>query len=154
YSQGYEVNIQLRPGERLTRNWSNKGLHINMEGDGGAPGCLNARAGDPALAYSVNLFGDLAPGRIGNGALEYNVPLKSGEFRAGALTAENLACNSEDHAGPAVHVTDAAQPATLIIRMPSSYVYLGGTAHVKATIGTGGEVAIFLSDNNGLDWKD
>ena len=33
---GYEVNIQLRPGERLTRNWFNKGLHVNMDG-GDAP---------------------------------------------------------------------------------------------------------------------
>jgi hypothetical protein len=30
YSQGYQVDIQLRPGERLTRNWPNKGLHVNM----------------------------------------------------------------------------------------------------------------------------
>src|ERR1041384_3352243 len=29
YSTGYQVNIQLRRGERLTRNWSNRGLHVN-----------------------------------------------------------------------------------------------------------------------------
>jgi len=27
---GYELNVQLRVGERLTRNWFNKGLHVNM----------------------------------------------------------------------------------------------------------------------------
>ncbi|MGB2823611.1 MAG: hypothetical protein WBF17_21705 [Phycisphaerae bacterium] len=34
YSQGYQVNIQLRPGERLTRNWFHKGLHVNGVGSG------------------------------------------------------------------------------------------------------------------------
>jgi hypothetical protein len=154
YSQGYEVNIQLRPGERLTRNWSNKGLHINMEGDGGPPGCINAKTGEPALAYSVNTFGDLAPGRVGNGSLEYNVPLKSGEFRSAALAVENLAGVDEDHAAPAVHVKDPNQPATLIIRMPSSYVYLSGSVALKTAVGSGGEMSVFLSDNNGLDWKE
>ena len=43
---------------------------------------------------------------------------------------------------------------TLIIRMPSSYVYLAGSASVKTTVAAGGEVAIFISDNNGLDWKE
>src|SRR5438270_5645610 len=38
YSQGYEVNVQLRPGERLVRNWSNPGLQVN--GGEGAPGWL------------------------------------------------------------------------------------------------------------------
>ena len=32
YAQGYHVNIQLREGERLTRNWINKGLEINPGG--------------------------------------------------------------------------------------------------------------------------
>ena len=32
YSLGYKVNIQLRPGERLTRNWFNRGLFVNMDG--------------------------------------------------------------------------------------------------------------------------
>src|SRR5262249_17016141 len=55
YSQGYQVNVQLRPGERLTRNWSNRGLHVNMK-DGGkdaeAPGCLAGKTGTGALAYT------------------------------------------------------------------------------------------------------
>src|SRR6516165_8935669 len=67
YSQGYQVNIQLRPGERLTRNWSNKGLHINSD-VGGAPGCLTERTGKYSAA-----MGDLAPGRIGNGTHEYEI---------------------------------------------------------------------------------
>ena len=33
YSQGYRVNVQLRRGERLVRNWSNIGLHVNMRED-------------------------------------------------------------------------------------------------------------------------
>ncbi len=29
-TMGYQVNVQLREGEKLTRNWFNKGLHVNM----------------------------------------------------------------------------------------------------------------------------
>ena len=92
YSQGYRVNVQLRPGERLTRNWFNKGLHVNMDGAGGTPGCLGKRAG---MGYQRRL-GDIAPGRVGNGLREYDVPLSDGTFRTGALAVENLACTSDD----------------------------------------------------------
>jgi hypothetical protein len=151
YSQGYRVNIQLRKGERLVRNWLNRGIHVDMD-DGGAPGCLTERVGAGILTHSVR-FGDLAPGRIGNGTLIYEVPLTDGEFRAGAMDATNLACTADDGKAPAVHVADAARPATLVIRMPSSYVYLDGQATVRAVVPQGGAIDVELSDNNGLDWK-
>ena len=102
YSQGYRVNIQLRRGERLTRNWFNKGLHVNMAEDN-APGCLNGKVGENDLRYAPK-YGDIAPGRIGNGTLEYRVPLADGGFRSGALQTDNLACTADDGQGPAVHV--------------------------------------------------
>jgi hypothetical protein len=145
YSQGYQVNIQLRRGERLTRNWSNRGLHVKMT-DGKAPGCLAGKTGAGALTYTPK-YGDLAPGRIGNGTLEYEVPVKSAAYRSGALAAENL----DDGA---VRVHDAARPATLVLRMPSSYVYLSGTLTFTAAVGDGGSVVVWFSDNNGLDWKE
>ena len=146
YSQGYEVNVQLRPGERLTRNWSNKGLQVNVPGE--APGCLKGVVGQNDMRYTPK-HGDIAPGRIGNGTHEYDVPLANGAFRSGALLVENLADGAQ---GP--RVQDAAQPGSLVIRMPSSYVYLSGEAAVKAVVGDGGEIAVSFSDNNGLDWKD
>lgn len=149
YSQGYRLNIQLRPGERLVRNWSNKGLHVNMHGGGGTPGCLKQRAG---MGYQRKL-GDIAPGRIGNGIHEYNVPLADGTFRSGALQVENLAHRGKGEQGPAVHVDDPTKPGLLILRMPSSYVYLTGTLAFKAT-GQGGTVAVSFSDNHGLEWKE
>ena len=153
YSMGYSVNVQLRVGERLTRNWFNKGLHVNMLGGGGVPGSLTQKVGQGPLKYSPR-WGDIAPGRVGNGTLEYDVPLATGEFRGGALTAQNVAATSEDQAGPAVHVKDPAQPGVLDIRMASNYVYLAGSAALKAVVGEGGEIRMLLSDNNGLDWKD
>ena len=105
YSMGYRVNVQLRPGEKLTRNWFNKGLHIN--GPGNDPESMKAKVGEGSFKY-LPAYGDLAPGRLGNGTLEYNVPLATGEFRGGALKADNLATKSEDSAGPAVHVMVAA----------------------------------------------
>ncbi len=153
YSMGYEVKIQLRPGERLTRNWFNEGLHVNMQGGGVVPGALEAKVGKGGLRYSRR-WGDIAAGRIGNGMLEYDVPLADGGFRTGALTAENLAARSEEGLGPAVHVKDAAAPGVLDIRMPSSYVYLSGLCAFTAVLGDRGEIKVLLSDNNGLDWEE
>jgi hypothetical protein len=144
YAQGYRVNLQLRPGERLTRNWSNKGLHVN--GKGGAPGCLSGRTGAGPLVYTPQ-FGDLAPGRVGNGVLEYNVPLAGGAFRSAALEVENL----QDRA---VRLKDTKRPGRLVLRLPSSYVYLAGALTFTAAVGAGGEVAVWFSDNNGLDWRE
>ena len=149
YSQGYQVNVQLREGERLTRNWFNKGLHINQESD--AP--INEKVGEGDMVYAT-AYGDIAPGRVGNGTLEYDVPLASGAFQRAALTAENLVSRADTHMGPAVQVKDVAKPAVLILRMPSSYVYLGGAMSYKAVVGQGGEVAVSISDNNGLTWTE
>src|SRR5581483_9374677 len=107
----------------LTRNWSNKGLHVNMNGGGGPPGCITARVGQDALRYTPK-DGDLAPGRVGNGTLEYDVP--------------------------AALLREAAKSGSFTVRMPSSYVYLTG----KATFKAAGPVGVQFSDNNGLDWKD
>jgi hypothetical protein len=150
-SMGYELNVQLRVGERLTRNWFNRGLHVNqLEG-----------AGDHALAKDVaplgmnRKLGDIAPGRIGNGTLDYEVPLAHGEFRRGALAAENLATREEDASSPAaVHVKDPAQPGLLVIDMPSSYVYLSGRVNLQPVVGPGGSIAVAFSDNHGLDWTE
>jgi len=150
YSQGYQLNVQLRPGERLTRNWFNQGLHVNMDGGGGAPGCLKRRAG---MGLQRKL-GDIAPGRVGNGVHEYAVPLADGSFRAGALVADNLATKADDKADPALHPRDPGKPGILVLRMPSSYVYLKGELALKATVGQGGSIAVAFSDNNGLDWAD
>ena len=155
YSMGYQVNVQLREGERLVRNWSNRGLHLQMgETDkaGRIPQSLEGKIGEGPFRYSPK-YGDLAPGRIGNGVREYDVPLASGAFRGGALRAENLAATADDKRTPAVHVKDAAETGVLVIRMPSSYVYLGGELKFKAVVGRGGEIVVSFSDNNGLDWR-
>lgn len=152
YSMGYEVKIQLRPGERLTRNWSNQGLHVNMDGVWLAPRILKPKVAEKELAYTRQ-WGDVAPGRIGNGVLEYVVPLADGGFRRGALAVENLAARSEDGLAPALHVKNSAGAGLLDIRMPSSYVYLNGLCTLTAVLGDGGEIKVLLSDNNGLDWK-
>lgn len=152
YSLGYQVNVQLRRGERLTRNWFNRGLHVNMDGSG-PPGCLTAIVGEGSLRYTPK-YGDRAPGRVGNGRLEYDVPLGNGEFRSGALRAENISAKAEDRQSPEVHVKDPAQPGVLEFRMPSSYVYLTGELNFKGVAGPQGRIEVLLSDNHGLDWKE
>jgi hypothetical protein len=151
YSQGYQLNVQLRPGERLTRNWFNKGLHVNM--DQGKLDRVNAKVGEGDMRYTPR-YGDMAPGRIGNGTHEYDVPFASGAWRSGALVAENLAGRPDDLATPAVRVKDAASPGVLVIRMPSSYVYLTGSATLNAVVPAGGGIKVSFSDNHGLRWKE
>lgn len=145
YSQGYRVNIQLKPGMRVTRNWSNRGLHVNMM-EGQAPGCLTTTVGEGDLRYSPR-YGDLAPGRIGNGTLEWKIPLTDPALRYSALRYENLLA-TPDGLGPG----DESQPAELELRVPSSYVFLSGDLQLDATVGPDGSVGAYVSDNNGLDW--
>jgi hypothetical protein len=149
YSQGYEVNIQLRQGERLTRNWSNIGLHVNRF-EGGACSALQRRKD---MAYSRR-YGDLAPGRVGNGKLEYEVPLSSRALASSALALDNIAFREEDARGAALHVKDATRPGSLTLRMPCSYVYLSGALTGEAVIASDGSLAVMLSQNNGLDWAE
>ena len=155
YSQGYEVNIQLRPGERLMRNWFNKGLHVNgMLHDGDAPGCLTAKIGEGSMAFLRN-YGDLTEGRIGSGRLEYDVPLADGTFRAGALIGREHRLHARGPAGPG-RPCQGRRPsrAILEIDMPTSYVYLTGRIEARRGVGEGGKVRLLLSDNNGLDWRE
>jgi hypothetical protein len=151
-SQGYQVNVQLRKGERLTRNWGHKGLHINSDLEQkDPPGCMKDEYGF-LKKYDSSFGGSLAPGRVGNGTLEYNVPLANGEFLGGTLASENLAFQADK--APAVRVKDPAAAGTFVIRMPSSYVYLSGELTCKPVLGAGGSITVSFSDNNGLDWKD
>ncbi len=145
YAQGYQVNTQLRPGERLTRNWSNQGLHVNGT-SAGRPGCLLQKVGADALVYTPT-YGDLAPGRLGNGILEYDVPVTTGAYRNGALSVDNLAEQF-------VRVKDPDRPASLVLRMPSSYVYLTGTLTLRPALSAGGAIVVSFSDNHGLDWHE
>jgi hypothetical protein len=148
-SQGYQVNVQLRRGERLTRNWSHKGLHINLPANG--PGCMDDKNGF-LKKYDAS-FGSLAPGRVGNGTAEYAVPLADG-LSAAAFSVDNVVSKSDDGKAPAVHAKDAAKTASFVLRMPSSYVYLGGQLDIASVVGKDGHVKVAFSDNNGLDWKD
>jgi hypothetical protein len=143
FSQGYQVNIQLRKGEKITRNWSHKGLCMEN-----TPGCLNTKVGEGPLAYSAKMFGDLANGRIGNGTLEYNVPLGD-DIKRAALQIENL-----EPKGNALMNPGGGKDGLLIIRNPSPYVYLTGKLDLKSNVQNGGEISVLFSDNNGITWKD
>jgi hypothetical protein len=155
YSQGYEVNIQLRRGERLTRNWFNRGLHVNgILKDGDTPGCMKSRIGEGSMAFLRKEYGDLMEGRIGSGTLEYELPLADGSFRQGMLAAENIACQREDTHGPAVHLKDPGNQGFIELDMPCSYVYLTGRIALDAVVGAGGKIRFFFSDNHGLNWRE
>ena len=148
-SMGYTVNIQLRPGEVITRNWYNIGLHIL--GPGNNPGSLTDVNGKGDMVYCP-AYGDIAPGRIGNGTIVYTVPLTDAEFRYAAWRFDNLATQGQDGRTPALHLSDTGQDGWLEIRMPSSYVYLTGSLTFNAVVGAGGQIDVKYSDNNGTSW--
>ncbi len=84
YSQGYRVNVQLRDGERLQRNWFSTGLDVNEGMAGEYEVCANGKVGEDELRYAP-AWGDLAPGRVGNGVLSWNVPLASAAMQSDAV---------------------------------------------------------------------
>lgn len=151
YSMGYRVNVQLRPGETLVRNWSNKGLNVNLDasGKGASPLCQ----GGAYLAYARK-FGDLAPGRVGNGRREWNVPLGDPALKQSALRHENLSVPASAADPASLTLADAASTGILELRMPTSYVYLGGALKVSGEAGNSGKLRISISRNHGADWKE
>ena len=166
YSNSYKVNIQLRPGEKLVRNWSNKGLTVNMTFDAegkpvvdpatkkvlGQPGCAEMKTGEQSLLYTPK-YGDLAPGRVGNGTLEYVVPVGDAALKASAWTYENLKV-AQFKGQAVIGPPDASKPGVLTIRMPSSYLYLTGQIVLTPEFDKAdSKIVVSLSDNNGLDWK-
>lgn len=126
-TMGYQLNVQLRPGEKITRNFFSRGIeYTNNCNPKYYPEMLNRKV----FGIQTQL-GDRAPGRIGDGTIEWNVPM--GHLKTVALSSE---------------------PDSFVLRFPSSYVYVKGAATVKANVASGGGVTISFSDNNGLDWKE
>ena len=126
-SMGYQLNVQLRPGEKITRNFFSRGIEYTNDCN---PDTYKSLITRKALGMQTSL-GDRAPGRIGDGTIELNVPMD--ELDAVALSNE---------------------PNAFVLRFPSSYVYVKGHAAVKSTVADGGAITISFSDNNGLDWKE
>jgi hypothetical protein len=145
-SVGYRLNIQLRRGETLVRNWGDEGLHVNMTGGGNAPEVLNTK-----LLYYTAQLGDLSNGRVGNGKVIWQIPLV--DLARHALTLDNIATVAAGGAGPLVHAQDAQKPASFVLRRSCSYVYLKGMLSLDAVVGTGGRILLETSDTNGLSWK-
>ena len=127
-AMGYQLNVQLRPGEKITRNFFSRGIDYtnNME-----QGDYNVLQDRKLLGIQTKL-GDRAPGRVGDGTFEWNVPLKPDTLKTVALTADNLSA-----APSGVTLADAGKPAILVLRFPSSYVYVKGEAAVSAQRGPG-----------------
>jgi hypothetical protein len=150
-SLGYEVNNQLRVGERITFQWSNTGDYLDRD-DGMTCEAVTAVPGKGSMTYSTS-YGDLAPGRVGNGTIEYRVPLGDPAILATLSAVDNLAQGTVIAGRAGLHAADAQRPASFVVRMPSSFVYLAGSLDLDACIGSGGAITIAFSDNNGLDWK-
>jgi hypothetical protein len=148
-TMGYHLNVQLRPGERITRNFFSRGIEYTNK----ANPKYYAELLDRKLLGIQTKLGDVAPSRIGDGTIEWDVPLGLEQLKASALTVENLAAAAD---GAGVAVANASKPGVLVLRFPSSYVYVKGQAVLDIFRGfgsSGGSIAVSYSDNNGLDYK-
>ena len=126
-TMGYQLNVQLRPGEKITRNFFSRGIEYTNDCEAETYKSLTDRK---HLGMQGKL-GDRAPGRIGDGTIEWNVPMDQ---------LKSVALSSDD--------------SGFVLRFPSSYVYVKGKGTVKTTVASGGNVTVSFSDNNGLDWKE
>ena len=126
-TMGYELNVQLRPGEKITRNFFSRGIEFT---NNCSPKYYKELLDRKVLGIQTEL-GDRAPGRVGDGTIEWNVPM------------DKIATVALSNA-----------PESFVLRFPSSYVYVKGMTTVKATVPDGGSVVISFSNNNGLDWKE
>jgi hypothetical protein len=126
-TMGYQLNVQLRPGEKITRNFFSRGIEYTNSAN---PKYYKEILDRKLLGIQTEL-GDRAPGRVGDGTIEWNVPMN--QLKSVALS---------------------STPESFVLRFPSSYVYVKGQAIVKANAGSGGAMTVSFSDNNGLDWKE
>ena len=126
-TMGHQLNVQLRPGEKITRHFFSRGIEYTNDCNPETYKSLQRRK---SLGMQAKL-GDRAPGRIGDGTIEWVVPME--QLKSVALSHEANA---------------------FVLRFPSSYVYVKGQAKVKTTVAAGGSVIVSFSDNNGLDWTE
>jgi hypothetical protein len=142
YAQGYQVNLRLRYGERLVRNWSHKGLHINMKESGG-PGCLTMKTGSDSLVLHAEVRGTSPRAASATGLCSTTCP--SGE------TTGDGARSRRRNLGERPRVKDPSKPGVphaadaLELRLPER------EAGAHAGIPSGGSIVLSFSENNGLD---
>src|SRR5205085_12213172 len=104
-TSGYQLNVQLRPGERITRNFFSRGIEYTNHA---SPKYYKEILDRKVLGIQTEL-GDRAPGRVGDGTVEWNVPMD--QLKSVALS---------------------SAPESFVLRFPSSYVYVKGQAVIKA----------------------
>ena len=87
-TMGYQVNVQLREGEKITRCWTanEAATGINRNNQKRYDQFLKGGMGGLTLQQDL---GDKNPGRIGNGTVEYDV-LSDSKLAADAITFDNL----------------------------------------------------------------
>lgn len=153
YTTGHRVSLSLRPGESITRRWSNKGLHVSLDRKLEWPLPLQLTGTQRPFGYLASYYPDYQMGLVGNGELVYEPDFGSSAWRGGVLSAVNVASTPEDGVRPALHPAVPGH-AEVVIPFASSYVFLGGSLQgrfVRPSESDG--VRVLVSLNHGLDWS-
>ena len=146
YHVGHHALFSLRPGESLSREAGNRGLHVNKEVDPDWD-MLRSRAPEGDLRYVKEFFPGYNGGVVGNGVHRYAPDLAAGDLARGAEVHENLEAGGGT---PALRPARPGKPGVALIPMTSPYVYLGGRLNVRAVRQTTADsVNVTISTNNG-----
>jgi len=152
YTTGHRVSLSLRPGESITRRWSNKGLHVSLDRTLEWPLPLEQVGSQNPFGYLRSYYPDYQMGLIGNGELEYAPDFSSTSWRGGLLSAENVASTPEDGVRPALHPAVPGR-AAIVVPFSSSYVILGGSLKGRFVRPSESDrIRVLVSHNHGLDW--
>jgi len=146
YQTGHRALFGLRPGESLTREAGNRGLHVDKDR---APDWeyLTARAPEKDLAYVKEFFPGYRGGVVGNGVHRYAPDLASGDLAAGSEVYTNLKTGP---GSPRLRAERRGASGVAVVSLTSPYVYLGGRVKLKGVCpGPGDLLNVSLSTNNG-----
>lgn len=146
----HAMHFTLRPGEALEWRWD----HVGKEYSAGtvlAEGAAWAGNGTGTLR---TLMGGGGYALLRNGKWTYRPPLDKVLYRKGIVGESGMSCAAEDGGKGRLHPAQEGKPATVIWRIASPYVLVGGSVHCGLWRKTETDSLVVRWSRDGNTWKD
>ncbi len=124
----HRMEMRLRPGESIELRWDHQGKEYS---GGTSP---QQGQGPSDRLGGLRRWGPAAHDNLRNGRLRYRPDFGADLWKPGTETIDNV---RPDRSGAAIHVDDAAQPASVVWAMAAPYVFVGGQATATVMLGEG-----------------